>query len=222
MRCLLRPWMSVAGLQTAPFAAGAQSVTENIMPVSARSRLAARAARLCGCVLMLALLPVVAAADPLPASLRACAAETDANKRLACFDREVARFSTPTASPTAATGPAAGPGAARAPSAAVAATPVIAPNPAPAAKPQDLFGLSLEQIQPKAPSRLTAHVVGVTYAGNAMVVHLDNGQVWMEVPEGSATTKLKSDDTVTIDKGVMGAYWLRGPGPGVIKVKRKQ
>jgi hypothetical protein len=47
-------------------------------------------------------------------------------------------------------------------------------------------------MQPKAPTRLTAHVVGVTYARDATVVHLDNGQVWVEMPEGTATTKLKN------------------------------
>jgi len=188
-----------------------------------------------GCALLLALLPVLAAADPLPASVRACAAESDATKRLACFDREVARFPATTASQTATTVPAAaGPGAAvasgtagvsgsaGAATAVTAATPAIASNPKPAEKSQDAFGFSPEHNQPKTPSRLTAHVVSVAYAGKAMVVHLDNGQVWKEVPQGTLTTRLKTDDTVTIDKGVLGAYWLRGPAAGLIKVERTQ
>jgi hypothetical protein len=96
---------------------------------------------------------------------------------------------------------------------------VTALNPKPAEKSQDAFGLS----QPtKTLSRITAHVVSVANVGKAIVVHLDNGQVWREVPEGTLTTKLKPDDPVTIDKGLLGAYWLRGPAAGLIKVKRTQ
>ena len=106
--------------------------------------------------------------------------------------------------------------------AASAVTAVTPSNPKPAEKSQDAFGFSPEHNQPKKPSRITAHVVSVAYVGKAMVVHLDNGQVWREVPERTLTTRLQAADTVTIDKGMMGAYWLRGPAAGLIKVERTQ
>src|SRR5215475_7026775 len=66
------------------------------------------------------LLPRPVRADSLPASVAACAAEHDARKRLACYDREVARSAPvpPAAVPSAAVPSAAVPSAA-VPSAAV-------------------------------------------------------------------------------------------------------
>src|SRR5580692_7983605 len=50
------------------------------------------------CAIALAVLPaIVHAADPLPASVRACAAITDVLQRLSCYDREVARYPVPQA-----------------------------------------------------------------------------------------------------------------------------
>src|ERR1700721_1766604 len=40
-------------------------------------------------------LALPAGADPLPASVRACIGEADATRRLACYDREVARLIAP-------------------------------------------------------------------------------------------------------------------------------
>jgi hypothetical protein len=60
----------------------------------AANRILARAlqAGLLGWALSFAMNTQAAAAESLPASVRACAAETDRERRLDCFDREVARF----------------------------------------------------------------------------------------------------------------------------------
>src|SRR5215475_14275609 len=60
------------------------------------------------------LLPRPVRADSLPASVAACATEHDTRKRLACYDREVARFAP---APPAALAPAAAPSAAVSPTA---------------------------------------------------------------------------------------------------------
>jgi hypothetical protein len=49
-------------------------------------------------------LPTFACAESVPASVRACIAETDPGRRLACYDREMARFPEP-AAPVAANAP---------------------------------------------------------------------------------------------------------------------
>jgi hypothetical protein len=46
-----------------------------------------------------------AAADPLPASVRSCIGEADATRRLACYDREVARLIAPAGTFAPATTP---------------------------------------------------------------------------------------------------------------------
>src|SRR3569833_1199652 len=71
------------------------------------NRILAHALRegLLGWMLSLALIVEASAAESLPANIRACTAETDRERRLDCFDREVARF--PDARPTSRTQPAA-------------------------------------------------------------------------------------------------------------------
>src|SRR5215468_334294 len=77
------------------------------------------------------LLPRPVRADSLPASVAACAAEHDPHERLACYDREVARFA-PAAAAPAAVAPAAVAPAAVAP-AAVASAAAASAAAAPAA-----------------------------------------------------------------------------------------
>src|SRR5262245_36840926 len=75
-------------------------------------------AGLLGWALSLALITQAGAAESLPASVRACTAETDRERRLDCFDREVARFPDAKAtSPAARTQPAAPPSTPPAPAA---------------------------------------------------------------------------------------------------------
>lgn len=42
---------------------------------------------------------------------------------------------------------------------------------------------------------------------NAMVLHLDNGQVWQQVGRASGDLTLEVGDRVTIEKH-LGSYWL--------------
>jgi hypothetical protein len=69
------------------------------MPELLRKQVSARATRvrLLAWTISLAALPALAAVESLPASVRACAAETDSLRRLMCYDREVARFPAPVA-----------------------------------------------------------------------------------------------------------------------------
>ncbi|HZF17975.1 MAG TPA: hypothetical protein VE046_18760 [Steroidobacteraceae bacterium] len=139
---------------------------------------------------------VAVAADAVPAGLRACAGEKDDGKRLACFDRELARLaeSTPAAAPA----------------------PVAIPAPVAAHSPEDEFGraggaVALEESKqregttPRIES-LTATVVEVsTRAHGELVMKLDNGQVWSQTTFDSHFS-VDVNDKVTIKAGVLGAY----------------
>ena len=54
----------------------------------------------------------------------------------------------------------------------------------------------------------------------SLVLLLDNGQVWEQTQEAAADMNLHAGDAVTIDKGLLGTYWLGGRSDAVIKVKR--
>jgi hypothetical protein len=198
-------------------------------------------------LMALPLLPAVASADSLPASVRACASETDALQRLECYDREVARYPAPapkatskhepaaaasaptntsaaTSSPTAATsaGAAVPPGAAVSPSAAApsgAATPTApAAGQSPAATSSPS---SATNTSPQEPKRVSAHVVSIDHSSDAtMVLHLDNGQTWEELQSVAGDLSLRQGDSVTIDKH-FGSYWLTGPHVSSMRVRQK-
>ncbi len=166
-----------------------------------------------------------AEAESLPASVRSCAGETDPNRRLACFDREVAHF-------TQTLPPADNRRDASAECCANAGTRETHDDSKSSAVPdsvaEDRFGLGDDPGKtkngstPKETRRLTAHVVSIEHWQGEIVVHLDNGQVWEQVQEASADMNLRPGDAITIDKGVLGAFWLGGRSEGVIKVKRRK
>jgi len=154
---------------------------------------------------LLIALPALASAETLPASVAACAAETDVLHRLACYDREVARFLQK--APGTASRDAAAPAAPAAP--AGAAAPAVAPTPTVVAP------------NPENDARHVAgHIVGLDGSGDAVIVHLDNGQSWQQVQKADATMSLRTGDRVTIDRGLGGTYWLAGPSQAVMQVKR--
>lgn len=169
-------------------------------------RLIALVSSLAACVLMPA-----AWAQTIPASVRACTLETDSLKRLICFDKEVARY---TGQPPATQGAA----PSRDPvSPSVANTTVPPPQsnpgdqaPAPAAA----------AAAPSKPRHITAHIVSIENFPDAMVVHLDNNQVWEQIQEASADVNLHKGDPVTIDRE-MGSYWLSGRG-AAMKVRERK
>jgi hypothetical protein len=151
-----------------------------------------------GCVLAQA-----AQAESLPASVRACAQETDSLKRLICYDREVAKYSDQPSSGGGKTPPVAGP-------AAPTATAQPSPQPAPAAASPS-----------EAPRHISAKIVSIENFPDEIVVHLDNGQVWQQVQEATASVSLRPGDTVTIDRE-MAAYWLSGSDGVAVKVRQKK
>jgi hypothetical protein len=165
----------------------------------------------------LAVLPaIVRAADPLPSSVRACAAVTDVLQRLACYDREVARYpalqakSATTGAPAASTGPTPAP----APQAAAKA---LAPPPASAS---NTAAPAADAATTDSSKHFEAHVVSIERLPNEMILHLDNDQVWQEVQSVSGDLSLREGDAVTIDKH-FGSYWLSGPHVSSMKVRQK-
>jgi hypothetical protein len=184
-------------------------------------------AGLFGCALLLALIAQAGAAESLPASVRACTAETDRDRRLDCFDREVARF--PDSTSTSQTGRAQ-PAPQRAPTlpAASAAPAAQTAAEAPAAKAPSTSTSSGTAAEPAArktenagkPGRIAARLVSIERAPNEMVLHLDNGEVWEEVQSVAGDLSLKVGDNITIDKR-LGSYWLTGPHVSGMKVRQK-
>src|SRR5262249_48248262 len=124
-------------------------------------------------------------AESVPASVRACTLETDSLKRLICFDREVARYIDQPAS-----------GGKQVPDAAASvherSEPTTATSPpgstreerADAARPAAPAG------PPAAPRHFSARIVSIENFPDAMVVHLDNDQVWQQIQETSADVNL--------------------------------
>jgi 3'-phosphoadenosine 5'-phosphosulfate sulfotransferase (PAPS reductase)/FAD synthetase len=58
-----------------------------------------------------------------------------------------------------------------------------------------------------ASSHVTAHVASLERSPGAMVIHLDNGQVWRQVARASGDLTLRTGDEVTIEEH-LGSYWL--------------
>jgi len=164
-----------------------------------------------------------ACAESLPASVRACTAATDPDQRLACFDREVARFpdlpsqadlkrnassECCTHSPDSAH---------RDPK-----SDIVSDSPE-----QSRSGSSNEQRKAteitaqNEPRRVTARIVSIKNATDDMTVQLDNGDVWEQAQESSGTMNLRPGDTVSIDRS-LGSYWLSGRSQMVMKVRRKE
>jgi hypothetical protein len=170
------------------------------------------------------------ASESLLAVVRSCAAQADDSARLQCYDRGVARFagadnvagSDTVCSDTGFSKPAGRP---KSPAATQVATAPNAPNTT------DQFGLTSGQVlrkdsngeRPPALKQLTARIVTLAHGpGGALVLHLDNSQVWEQTEDGP-DLKLAAGDPVTIDRGLLGAYWLSAHSRHLaIKVRRSQ
>lgn len=197
------------------------------------------------CVLPLCGMPAAAFGQGAPAGLRACAAETDSAQRLACYDREMARLGAQPARPAAPvagatqpalpSSPAPQQAQASAPAEASAAPAAQAPSAAPAQESRPAAAKSADagpdggsSVSWKAPWkifsggggawRLTAHVASLDRWPDAMVLHLDNGQVWRQVGRASGDLGLKTGDSVTIEKH-LGSYWLSSRHVSNMKVR---
>jgi hypothetical protein len=183
---------------------------------------------LLGCTLPAAVfLPRPVRADSLPPSVAACAAEHDGRKRLACYDREVARFApVPPVAPVP-------PAAAVAPAAAAVAPAAAAVAPASPVKPAAEVTAATPAVgagESKATSgaqgetetrHIAARIVRIEGYADDIVLHLDNGQIWQQVQAADADPNLHPGDAVTIDRS-LGSYWLSGRSGTALKVKRRQ
>ena len=186
-----------------------------------------RIALLSAGALALHALPACTLAQTVPATLRACTAQTDPTRRLACYDREMARLSTPPAPapPPAAATPAPPVAATPAP-APVAATPAPAPVAATPAAPAPRSPSARHWVAPwkifsgGASSAVRAHVVSLQRWPDSMVLHLDNGQTWQQIGRASGDLSLRPGDEVTIEKH-LGSYWLSSRYVSSMQVRLK-
>jgi hypothetical protein len=154
------------------------------------------------------------AADRTTDALLACANESEDAQRLRCFDAVVANLRKAPAAPAATA--AAPPPAAAAPSRTAAAPAPAASSPTPASAPtaEQRFG-ARGDISPDKHEEIDELTGTVTEIGTKphgeLIVTLDNGQVWAEKQSGSKV-KLKTGDTVKIERGAMGSYTLIANG----------
>ncbi len=167
----------------------------------------------------------LANAQGVPEPFRACAAEADDARRLACFDAAVAQLdkgagrdanadvpAAPTvASPAAAAPAIVPPGAAAQSTAPAAATTAAA---AQTLSPEERFGLRDDSKREKTGemTELAATATAISAKPHGeLVITLDNGQVWAEIAPGS-TMRLKVGDPVKIEAGSMRSFILIANG----------
>jgi hypothetical protein len=146
--------------------------------------------------LLMSLCAVVpcARSESLPESVRACAQESDAGRRLACYDKEVARLNQPP-----------GQGKDSQTEDRFGAEGKLQANGAVAKL-----------------DKLEAHIGAISHRPDGkLVLRLVNDQIW-EQTEYGPDLRLQEGDLVQIRRGVLGAYWLsaHSRGRGTIKVQR--
>lgn len=167
--------------------------------------------------------PATSHADTVPASLRACTAESDPGLRLACYDREMKR-ATPASGqrPVAAESAAASaPAAVPAPAAQTQSAPPAAAVTASQETPAPQHTPAWKKILTGGPPwHLTAHVASLDRSPDAMVLHLDNGQVWQQMAPVSGELSLHAGASVTIEKH-LGSYWLSSRYVSNMKVRQQ-
>ena len=180
-----------------------------------------------------ACVPAVAS-ESLLTVMRSCAAQADESARLQCYDRAVAQFKGARGTDTACSDTGVSQQAVISkPPAITPATPAPGTHAEPGTNAQsgtnaqpgtnagpgtntEQFGLTSGQVlrkgsddqRPPALKKITARIVTLSHrAGGAVVVHLDNGQIWEQTEEGPEL-HVAAGDPVTIDRGLLGAYWL--------------
>ena len=162
------------------------------------------------------------AADDISSAVKACRAESDDARRLACYDRAAGRESG--AAPAAAT-------TAAAAAAAPAATAPVAASAGPAQPPrsEDNFGrerqLAHEEDKKReeasrAVGELRASIISIeTRMDGLMTFTLDNGQVWRQNRPDSRFS-IKQGDAVLIQPGSLNSFILSGPNKKSTRVTR--
>lgn len=67
---------------------------------------------------------------------------------------------------------------------------------------------------------MTAHIARLDRWPDAMVLHLDNGQVWQQIGRASGDLSLQAGDSVRIEKH-LGSYWLSSGHVSNMQVRLK-
>jgi len=172
------------------------------------------------------------AADSFTAGVLSCAAESDRERRLNCYDQAVASYTAAVASypagpsnsrPASSTGTTADGSTVGAPvnTAAASRHSAAGPgttSPSGAAPEAPALSTPAPAFAPAVPKHFAAHIVSIDHFPDYVIVHLDNQQTWKQVSEASGTLALRNGDAVTIDKQ-MGSYWLSGPKGEAVQVK---
>ena len=187
----------------------------------------------------------VQAADSFTAGVLSCAAESDRERRLDCYDRAVASYTaalssaprTPANTGAAPAAPVVGAATRVAPAASTAtAVPAGVPAPAPAptksvnsdsipgaaatadtSNPGSPPASAAGKSAP-VPKHIAARIVSIDHFPDYVVVHLDNQQTWKQVSDSSGSATLHDGESVTIDREV-GTYWLAGAKGDSVQVK---
>jgi hypothetical protein len=171
-------------------------------------------------IVTLGVLPVIAAAQSSPDPLDACVKQTDATARLACFDHEMQRrhATKPAATSTpAATGR---PAATSTPTATATPSATAAPGTAAADQNHTDENIGLEGTQlhkklreqgvetrPEPVKPIVSTIARLLpRPDNQYAFELDNGQTWEQAE--SKTLNVNPHDTVTIQPGVLGAFFM--------------
>jgi hypothetical protein len=163
--------------------------------------------------------PLATAADSFTVGVLSCAAETDRDRRLDCYDRAVAAFTAALSSGRRESAAPSPPAAVNQPAPtsdrAVKAVPATsaAPNQDTAQPPAGNAGKAAP-----AARHVTAHINSIDHFPDYVVLHLDNQQTWKQVSDSSGAALLRMGDAVTIDKE-MGSYWLAGPKGESVQVR---
>ena len=156
------------------------------------------------------------AAAPLPGAILDCTKEQDDSKRLACFDREVARVqSTIGLTPTQerklepATVP---------PSPAAAPAAVSSPD-----NPGTPQATHAAKTKPPPPAPLVASTVSRLFRNTSgrYVIVLTNGQTWIQ-GEAYDLFDAKIGDAITIRHGLLGSFWMRSASGSETRVTRER
>jgi hypothetical protein len=154
----------------------------------------------------LAVASLATAADSFTVGVLSCAAESDRDRRLECYDRAVAGYTAALA------------GGKRDSVAGVAPLPPTA-APAVAGSAPAVAAVAAEKpVAPAAPRHVAAHISSIEHFPDYIVVHLDNQQTWKQVSDSPGSPVLRNGDSVTIDKQ-MGSFWLAGPKGEAIQVR---
>jgi len=134
----------------------------------------------------------LAAAAGLPEALQACTQEHDDSRRLACYDREMARLTTASEKSFGLSG----------------------------AQERKLEPPPPEAREKPKPQVLSSTVTAVSMRGDGrQVIRLTNGETWVQ-GEAYETFHVNTGDTVTVKHGALGSFYMYVPSGLATRVTR--